>query len=141
MAQCSRCIHSDVCRYSDKIAELKNENPFIKDITCNYQVYGENPKPVKKQQVSSPALAQQDKSSVQESTEDPKSEVKALAVKALKLHEDFTEKLAERNIHTIGDIYTYEREHVCWENSGLDRNSMIALSRKLEALNLPALKL
>ena len=137
MAQCNRCIHSDVCRYSDRIAALKEENPFIKDITCNYQVYGENPKPVKKQVVSKPQA--EPKADGQENPDDPKAELKSLPLDSLKMPQDFNEAMESIGIKAIGEIYTYEAGHK-WAESGIGVDNLKLLNGKLEAFGLPALQ-
>ena len=35
LKQCSKCIHDEMCKYKEKIEEIKEENIFVEDVTCN----------------------------------------------------------------------------------------------------------
>lgn len=151
--QCTRCIHKEMCKWVDTIAELKTHYPFINTITCSYaQRPGqavkapiqeatepdEEPEPEKEAPGEEPA-----EPAVPEPTEASAdcSSIMQVRVEALPLADGtIAEALRRKNINNVQDIYDYDASKKSWRGIfGMTEKKLRALSDVLTSLNLQAL--
>lgn len=174
MAQCNRCIHDFVCKYKDKIAEMKEQHDFIKDISCTYQQNGAPQQPVQKtakkgqpQAMENPDRkegnagpennadgmtpepesgngnnTEQNNAQTQQPGQVPaqgRNEIMNIGIPYLKLsNPEYAETLKSIGISYISEVYDYENAKG-W--NGISRPMLQELSMKLQAFNLPALRI
>lgn len=155
--QCTRCIHKEMCKWVDTIAELKTRYPFINTITCSYaQRPGQAAKaPV--QEAAEPDEDPEARTTNEVLIEEPAepmapsveqaeppadcSNIMQVRVEALPLTDStIAEALRRKNINNVQDIYDYDASKKSWRGIfGMTEKKLRALSDVLTSLNLQAL--
>lgn len=148
--QCQRCVHRDVCKYIDVIAEIKTQYAFVTGITCGYCIRrtAENTKtegtddqadekPVPEEKSERPAAVpkKQEKTSAKASHENDNLTMLDIQLNKLGISDQNTlKKLNGVNVNTLGQLYDYmtgEGKH----NPVITGDEMKSINGVLAALN------
>lgn len=144
--QCQRCVHRDVCKYIDVIAEIKTQYAFVTGITCGYCVRrtAENTKPeaaddqVEEKPVpeEKPAASKkQEKTAAKMNGSGDSLTMLDIQLNKLGISDQNTlRKLNGVGVNTLGQLYDYitgEGRH----NPVITQDEMKAINGVLAALN------
>lgn len=154
LKQCSKCIHDEMCKYKEKIEEIKEENIFVEDVTCNRFTNAASvttetkptkkaTKPKKQEPESEPEATEKTETVNPDdaASDDEIDDFDSLKISNLFLSEPTVKVLNKNGINTVADIYTLNNSpEFKWSSvKGLKEHQYNELNNKMTAFNKPQL--